>query len=201
MQSELVTRDGRFEASLLHRLRETVQASKLHLMWFSTEEREKRRLARITQPSYRPAQVAVILEELRRRTEEMSRRSESLSARAGILVASAALIAALQDGRGTGPLILGAVVLALFAAGAGISAIFPSVIRYPTIDDTRREIFARGDVEDGQWWLIDRLTEQYADSAEHVKRRGTLLRLGFILLGLSIVLTAIAVAQTSGEVT
>lgn len=181
---------------------QSVVATKLHLMRrFGREAQERRRLAKITKPSYRPAQVALILEELRRRTEEMSKRSESLSARAGILVASAALIATLQDGRGTGPLVLGAVVLALLAAGAGISAIFPSLIRYPTIDDTRRMIFAKGDVEDGQWWLIDRLTEQYEDSAEHVKRRGTLLRLGFILLGSSIVLTAISVAKTAGEVT
>jgi hypothetical protein len=165
------------------------------------EERERRRLEKISKPSYRPAQVALILEELRRRTEEMSKRSESLSARSGILVASAALIATLQDGRGTGPLVLGAVALALAAAGAGISAIFPSVIRYPTIDDTRRQIFAKGDVEDGKWWLVDRLTEQYQDSARHVKRRGNLLRLGFILLGMSIVLTAVAVAETAGEVT
>lgn len=165
------------------------------------EEQERRRLEKIMKPSYRTAQVALILDELRRRTEEMSKRSESLSARAGILVASAALIATLQDGRGTGPLVLGAVVLALAAAGAGISAIFPSFIRYPTIDDTRRMIFSKGDVEDAQWWLIDRLTEQYADSAAHVKRRGDFLRLGFILLGLSIVLTAISVSGTAGEVT
>lgn len=161
--------------------------------------RDRRRLEKISRPSYRSAQVSLILEELRRRTEEMSKRSESLSARAGILVASAALIATLQDGRGSGPLVLGAVVLALAAAGAGISAIFPSLIRYPTIDDTRRQIFAKGDVEDGQWWLVDRLTEQYQDSAQHVRRRGNLLRLGFILLGLSIVLTAIAVAETAGR--
>lgn len=173
--------------------------SKLHLMWqFGREERARRRLAKISKPTYRPAQVALILDELRRRSEEMSRRSESLSARAGILVASAALIATLQEERGTDPLTLGAVVLALLSAGAGIAAIFPSLIRYPTIDDTRRIIFAKGDVEDGQWWLIDRLTEQYEDSAEHVKRRGTLLRLGFGLLGFSIVLTAFAVAKTSG---
>lgn len=165
------------------------------------EERKRGRLERINKPSYRPAQVALILDELRRRIEEMSRRSESLSARAGILVASAALIATLQDGRGTGSLVLGAVVLSLAAAGAGIAAIFPSRVRYPDVEVTQKEIFAKGDVADGQWWLIGGLTQQYQDLSEQLKRRGTLLQLGFILLGLSIVLTAIAVAETAGEVT
>lgn len=144
----------------------------------------------VSQPSARPKQVALVLDELRRRTDELSRRSESMSARCGILIASAALVAALQEGRAVDGWLVAGVVLSLVAAVLGVVAIFPRRIRYPEIEETRSELYRRASIADAQWWLVDRLTEQYADAREFLKARGHLLRWGFVLLGLSIIATA-----------
>lgn len=160
--------------------------------------RTKRLYSERNTPAARPEQVALALEELRRRVDGISQRSESLSARAGVLVASAALVAALQDGRNQNEAILGAVALALVAAAFGIAAIFPGRTAYPSIDDTRAEIWMRADIPDSQWWLVDRLSEQYESAAGQLERRGLFLRGGFVSLGVSILLTAIGIATSAG---
>lgn len=143
-----------------------------------------------SQPSARPEQVALVLDELRRRTEELSRRSESMSARCGMLIASAALVATLQQGRAVDGWLAAGVLLSLTAAVIGVCAIYPRKIRYPEIEETRAELYRRGYIADAQWWLVDRLTEQYVDAREFLKVRGHLLRWGFVLLGLSIIASA-----------
>lgn len=164
---------------------------------FADSRRARRKAARNV-PAARPKQVAFALDELRRRVEEIGKRSESLSSRAGVLVASAALVAALQDGRNENAAILGAVALALVAAAFGVAAIFPGRTIYPTIEETRAEIWRRVDVPDSQWWLVNQLSVQYESAHRSLERRGILLRGGFVSLGVSILLTAIGIASWDG---
>lgn len=75
------------------------------------------------------------------------------------------------------------------------------MIRYPDVTETRTELFRRQYIADGQWWLVDRLTDQYFDASQHLRDRGRLLRAGFVVLALSILLTAgSVVSQYVGEV-
>lgn len=152
-------------------------------------------------PADRPEQVAFVLREMLRRTEELSRRSESMSSRSGILIASAALTATLQQGRDVDVWLLAGVVLSLIAACLGVAAIFPRFIRYPDVMNARQEIYRRSAIADAEWWLADRLSEQYQDAAKHLGTRGALLRTGFVVLVASILATAgSVVAEFAGEV-
>lgn len=149
-----------------------------------------KRPPKVIPPRKRPKHVALVLDEVRRRSEELSKRSESMSARCGILIASAALVATLQQGReADGWLALGA-VLALVSAGLGVVGIFPRKIAMPSISKTRSELYLKGTVADAQWWLVDEMAQYYAKASSYLEMRGHLLRWGFVLLGVSILTTA-----------
>lgn len=144
-------------------------------------------------PEHRPAQVALVLREMLRRTEDASRRSESMSSRAGILIASAALTAALQEGREADGWLVAAIVLSLVAAGLGVAAIFPRKMNFPDVMTARTELYRRGNIADAEWWLADRLAEQYATAARYLEFRGRILRVGFLVLVVSIFAMAMSI--------
>lgn len=144
-------------------------------------------------PEDRPEQVALALEELRRRAERLAARSESLSSRAGILVATSALVATLQQGVDPSPLMGVAAALSLLAAVFGLVAIFPNRTILPSVRETRKKIYQTHEVAEAQWWLVDQLVVEYESAAPSVHRRGMLLRIGFIVLGSALLFTVVAV--------
>lgn len=84
---------------------------------------------------------------------------------------------------------LAAIGFSLLASALGIWAIFPRSIQYATVREVRTEGFRRSSAAAAQWWLVDDRVRQYEEGAARLKRRGVILRFGFIALGVGIFAT------------
>lgn len=130
-------------------------------------------------------QFALLFAELAHRRESQSRRLGSAETVAGIIVGAGAVLAGLAAGGGGEPWLLAVTsVCSITAAGLGLWALLPRVIKEldPAV---YRESLLRKTAVDAQLWMSNRLIE-------HIEFRERLLRSRFVLVrvGLSLLVLA-----------
>lgn len=144
----------------------------------------------------RERQHALTLGEMQRRIDGQERRMASAEARSNTLIASSAIFAGLLVVTPISFGVLMALVINIAAAGFGIATIFPRAV--PELDPPRmrEEILRREDPDDASLYLVDQYLKFIEDREAWIELKMRLIRTGLGLLGLSLILAAVAISKS-----
>lgn len=139
-------------------------------------------------------QLALLLGELERRLASQDRRIANAESRSGVLIASSAIFAGLLVATPMSHEVLVALVVNIAAAGFGIATIFPRSIEELRPSRVRQRVLEK-DPDAASLYLVDQYLSLIERREAWISLRMRLVSAGLGLLGVSLVLAAIAISH------
>ncbi|GAA2865756.1 hypothetical protein GCM10010454_23810 [Microbacterium arabinogalactanolyticum] len=149
-------------------------------------------------PDGRERQFELVLSELERHLASQDRRIANAESRSGVLIASSAIFAGLLVATPMSYEVLVALVVNIAAAGFGIATIFPKSIEELKPEKIRAEVLARREPKEASLYLVDQYLSLIERREAWISLRMRMVSAGLGLLGISLVLAAIAISHNLG---
>lgn len=138
-------------------------------------------------------QFALIFAELNRQLSDQARRTSAAESRAGVLIGSAAIVTGLLSSSPT-PLLTLSMALCVAAVGFGVTALLPRQIDTLGGLYTRDEILQRDDF-DASMYMSRQYVGMIDKQERHVTFRLTMVKMGFLVFGASLLIAFAAIAS------
>lgn len=143
----------------------------------------------------RERQLELMLSELERHLSSQDRRIATAESRSGVLIASSAVFAGLLVATPMSYEVLIALVVNIAAAGFGIATIFPRSIEELKPARIREKLLGQ-DPKAASLYLVDQYLSLIERREAWISLRMRMVSTGLALLGVSLVLAAIAISQS-----